>query len=71
MNDRMWANSQTQKNVAHLRELGYEVIDPDEGPLAVGEGSGPGRMPEPDIIFSHIARRLEGASALKRQTRWS
>jgi phosphopantothenoylcysteine decarboxylase/phosphopantothenate--cysteine ligase len=64
MNDRMWANSQTQKNVAHLRELGYEVIDPDVGPLAVGEGSGPGRMPEPDVIFSLIARRLEGQSTL-------
>ena len=58
MNDRMWANSQTQRNVAHLRELGYDVIDPDEGPLAVGEGSGPGRMPEPETIFSLIGKKL-------------
>src|SRR5687768_1598817 len=36
MNDRMWANVQTGRNVAHLRELGYHVIDPDTGPLAVG-----------------------------------
>jgi len=50
MNDRMWANAQTQANVAHLRTLGYNVVDPDEGPLAVGEGSGPGRMPEPEVI---------------------
>ncbi len=54
MNDRMWANVQTQRNVEHLRSLGYEVLDPDEGPLAVGEGSGPGRMPEPETIFSRV-----------------
>jgi phosphopantothenoylcysteine decarboxylase/phosphopantothenate--cysteine ligase len=64
MNDRMWANMQTQRNVAHLRELGYDVVDPDEGPLAVGEGSGPGRMPEPDTIFSLIAGKLERSNAL-------
>jgi phosphopantothenoylcysteine decarboxylase/phosphopantothenate--cysteine ligase len=59
MNDRMWAHGQTQRNVAHLRELGYVVLDPDDGPLAVGEGSGPGRMPEPDTIVAHVARLLE------------
>jgi phosphopantothenoylcysteine decarboxylase / phosphopantothenate---cysteine ligase len=59
MNDRMWAHGQTQRNVTHLRELGYAVLDPDEGPLAAGEGSGPGRMPEPETIFAHVARLLE------------
>ena len=59
MNDRMWANAQTRRNVAQLRDLGYNVIDPDEGPLAVGEGSGPGRMPEPETIFAHVSRFLE------------
>ncbi|MDO8502947.1 MAG: bifunctional phosphopantothenoylcysteine decarboxylase/phosphopantothenate--cysteine ligase CoaBC [Gemmatimonadaceae bacterium] len=60
MNDRMWANAQTVRNVAHLRELGYTVVDPDEGPLAVGEGMGPGRMPEPEAIIAHLSRLLEG-----------
>jgi phosphopantothenoylcysteine decarboxylase/phosphopantothenate--cysteine ligase len=64
MNDRMWANVQTGRNVAHLRELGYHVIDPDTGPLAVGEGSGPGRMPEPEAILSHISRVLEPSGPL-------
>jgi phosphopantothenoylcysteine decarboxylase/phosphopantothenate--cysteine ligase len=59
MNDRMWAHAQTQRNVVHLRGLGYTVVDPDEGPLAAGEGSGPGRMPEPDAIFAHVGRLLE------------
>ncbi len=64
MNDRMWANAQTRQNVRQLRELGYNVLDPDEGPLAVGEGSGPGRMPEPETIVAQIARSLEPESAL-------
>ena len=64
MNDRMWANGQTLQNVAHLRELGYNVVDPDEGPLAAGEGSGPGRMPEPEAILAHAARLLETSRSL-------
>lgn len=59
MNDRMWAHAQTQANAAHLRSLGYRVLDPDEGMLAAGEGSGPGRMPEPETIFAHAGRLLE------------
>jgi phosphopantothenoylcysteine decarboxylase/phosphopantothenate--cysteine ligase len=65
MNDRMWSHAQTKRNVAHARSLGYEILEPAEGPLAVGEGSGPGRMPEPDEIMSHVGRLLEGKSLLK------
>ena len=67
MNDRMWANGQVQRNVAHLRELGHAVLDPDEGDLAVGEGHGPGRMPEPEALLSHIGRLLEGSGDLAGQ----
>lgn len=67
MNDRMWAHGQTQRNVAHLRELGYHVLDPDVGELAVGEGSGPGRMPEPEAILAHAGRLLEPTDALRGQ----
>jgi len=63
MNDRMWAHAQTQANAARLRELGYRLLDPDEGMLAAGEGSGPGRMPEPETIFAHIGRLLENSDA--------
>jgi phosphopantothenoylcysteine decarboxylase / phosphopantothenate---cysteine ligase len=65
MNDRMWAHGQTARNVAHLRELGYRVLDPDVGPLAVGEGSGPGRLPEPETILAHIGRLLDGDGVLR------
>jgi len=59
MNDQMWAHPQTQRNVGHLRELGYRVLDPAEGMLAAGEGEGPGRMPEPETIFEHVGRLLD------------
>ncbi len=65
MNDRMWAHGQTVRNVAHLRELGYGIVDPETGPLAVGEGSGPGRMPEPETIFAHVGRLLDGDGVLR------
>jgi phosphopantothenoylcysteine decarboxylase/phosphopantothenate--cysteine ligase len=64
MNDRMWAHPQVARNVEHARTLGYRVVDPDEGPLAAGEGSGPGRMPEPETILAHAGRLLEPAGAL-------
>ena len=64
MNDRMWSHAQTKRNVEQARSLGYEILEPNEGALAVGEGSGPGRMPEPEEIMSHIGRLLEGASSL-------
>jgi len=65
MNDHMWSHPQTRQNVAHLRELRYRVLEPAEGLLAAGEGSGPGRMPEPEEIFAYVGRLLEGATALE------
>ncbi len=64
MNDRMWAHAQVQHNVHAAQALGYQVLPPDDGALAVGEGSGPGRMPDPDTILAHIGRLLEPAGAL-------
>ena len=64
MNDRMWAHAQTQRNIEAARELGYHILDPDTGPLAAGEGSGPGRMPEPETILSHASRILEHRGSL-------
>jgi phosphopantothenoylcysteine decarboxylase/phosphopantothenate--cysteine ligase len=64
MNDQMWAHAQTQANVARLRELGYRVAEPSTGDLAAGEGSGPGRMPEPEVIFEHVGRVLEKSQSL-------
>ena len=64
MNDRMWAHPQTVRNAERLREIGYSVVEPEEGPLAVGEGSGPGRMPEPEDVVAHAGRLLDGRGPL-------
>jgi phosphopantothenoylcysteine decarboxylase / phosphopantothenate---cysteine ligase len=58
MNDGMWAHSQTQANIAHLRRLGYRIVGPASGPLAAGEGTGPGRAEEPEVLLEHIGRAL-------------
>ncbi len=64
MNDRMWSHVQTARNVEQARSLGYRVLEPAVGALAVGEGSGPGRMPEPEEIMSHAGRLLEPDASL-------
>jgi phosphopantothenoylcysteine decarboxylase/phosphopantothenate--cysteine ligase len=62
MNDRMYAHAATQHNLLRLRELGYALAGPATGPLAWGEGEGPGRMLEPDEILAHAGRALESPS---------
>jgi phosphopantothenoylcysteine decarboxylase/phosphopantothenate--cysteine ligase len=65
MNDHMWAHAQTVANVTRLRALGYAVLDPGVGPLASAEeGSGPGRMREPEEIMAAAARLLERGETL-------
>lgn len=58
MNDGMWSHPQTQANAARLREFGYVLVGPVDGALALGEGSGPGRLEEPDVIVEHVGRIL-------------
>jgi phosphopantothenoylcysteine decarboxylase / phosphopantothenate---cysteine ligase len=57
MNVKMWQHEATRRNVAWLREAGVEVMEPDEGPMACGE-FGPGRLPEPEIVWAEIAARF-------------
>jgi phosphopantothenoylcysteine decarboxylase / phosphopantothenate---cysteine ligase len=63
MNDAMWAHPLTQANLQRLGEIGYTVVGPASGPLAFGEGSGPGRVEEPEVVLEHIGRALGGADA--------
>ena len=66
MNDRMYSHPQTQANLAHLQDaLSYRVAGPGTGPLAAGEGDGPGRMLEAHEIVEEIGRVLSEASALR------
>jgi len=64
MNDRMYAHPASASNRARLLEIGYALAGPGVGPLAWGEGEGPGRMLEPDEILAHAGRALEGATPL-------
>ena len=64
MNDGMWSHTLVSKNVQTLRDTGYEVLDPDVGPLAFGEGVGPGRLPAAEVLFAHAGRLLETATSL-------
>lgn len=59
MNDRMYSHPQTQQNLRHLAEtLGYALVGPGKGPLAVGEGEGRGRLVESEEILEHVGRAL-------------
>ncbi|MBW3572012.1 MAG: bifunctional phosphopantothenoylcysteine decarboxylase/phosphopantothenate--cysteine ligase CoaBC [Gemmatimonadetes bacterium] len=64
MNNRMYAHPATRSNLHRLQEIGYHVAGPAVGPLAWGEGEGPGRMLEPDEILAHAGRALEGRTPL-------
>jgi phosphopantothenoylcysteine decarboxylase/phosphopantothenate--cysteine ligase len=64
MNDRMYAHPASAANRARLLEIGYALAGPGVGPLAWGEGEGPGRMLEPGEILAHAGRALEGETPL-------
>jgi phosphopantothenoylcysteine decarboxylase/phosphopantothenate--cysteine ligase len=64
MNDRMYAHPQTQANLRRLAEIGYRIAGPAVGPLAWGEGEGPGRLIEPEQVVAHVGRTLEGITPL-------
>jgi phosphopantothenoylcysteine decarboxylase/phosphopantothenate--cysteine ligase len=60
MNVRMWQHPATVRNVAQLRADGVRVMEPDVGPMACGE-FGPGRLPDPEAIWTAIAAQLAPA----------
>lgn len=60
MNTAMWAHPLVQRNLQTLQELGHRVFPPADGPLAAqGEGSGVGRMPEPEEIVAQLGAGLD------------
>jgi phosphopantothenoylcysteine decarboxylase/phosphopantothenate--cysteine ligase len=64
MNDEMYANPATQRNLAALRSRGFVMVGPEIGPLAEGPSQRPGRMSEPETIIAHAARVLRGRGPL-------
>lgn len=58
MDEDMYVNEITSRNISLLKEIGYVVIDPEKGELASGL-YGIGRLPEPEKIFSFVCNYLE------------
>lgn len=59
MHTEMWTHPSTVHNVALLRERGVVVIEPASGRLT-GPDTGPGRLPEPETIFTVCEQALAG-----------
>jgi len=55
MNSNMWNNPAVQRNVTVVKEMGFELIGPEEGRLASG-AEGIGRMSEPEDILEAIEK---------------
>jgi phosphopantothenoylcysteine decarboxylase/phosphopantothenate--cysteine ligase len=53
MNQQMWANRVTQRNIQQLKELGFHIVPPDAGEQACGD-VGVGRMPEPEQLAAQV-----------------
>ena len=60
MNDRMYRDAATQRNLQLLRERGVEVIEPDEGLLASRGEHGTGRLPQPEALLARLEAALPG-----------
>jgi phosphopantothenoylcysteine decarboxylase/phosphopantothenate--cysteine ligase len=63
MNENMWNNPAVQRNIKTIKDMGFEVIGPEKGPLACGK-EGIGRMSEPQDILEQIEKT---ASKIKRK----
>jgi phosphopantothenoylcysteine decarboxylase/phosphopantothenate--cysteine ligase len=55
MNNNMWNNPAVQHNVETVKQMGFQLTGPEEGPLAC-ETEGIGRMSEPQEILEAIER---------------
>lgn len=68
MHTEMWQHPATQSNVATLRERGVTVLDPDVGRLT-GSDSGPGRLPEPEVLVAALYAAAGLGDALEQEQR--
>jgi phosphopantothenoylcysteine decarboxylase/phosphopantothenate--cysteine ligase len=57
MNHRMWKSPVTADNVARLRRLGHQFVDPEEGWMACRE-HGKGRMADPVTIVAAVVELI-------------
>lgn len=62
MNEVMWNQLATQRNLAQLRADGFEIIEPGSGWQAC-RTEGVGRLAEPEVILRCVSQELENAQA--------
>ncbi|MBE3124171.1 MAG: bifunctional phosphopantothenoylcysteine decarboxylase/phosphopantothenate--cysteine ligase CoaBC [Acidobacteria bacterium] len=67
MNEAMYLHPQTQANIARLRALGVEFVEPEKGYLACGD-EGWGRLAEPESIVKEGLRLIGRTASLKGKT---
>lgn len=67
MNDQMWFNPATQRNLAFLRKKGVQIMDPATGMLAEGYAA-KGRMPEITDIVKWVEDFLKQKKLLQDKT---
>ena len=58
MNPVMYTAPAVQRNLAQLREDGWELLEAEVGPVACGE-EGPGRLVEAERIAARVLERLD------------
>jgi len=63
MNVHMWTNPLVQENIAKLKNLGYHIIEPEEGKLACGY-EGKGRLAHIKMIKNEVAAQLKYRNSL-------
>jgi len=64
MNVNMWNNPIVQENLAKLKSIGYQVIEPTTGMLACGY-EGVGRLEDIQIIKNEIDQQINRTDSLK------
>ena len=57
MDEDMYRNKITQRNISDLKKYGYKILDPVVGELASGL-YGPGKMPEPEEILAFVRNQF-------------
>ena len=63
MNNHMWENPATKRNVSLLKQDGINIMEPATGMLAEGY-SAKGRMPEPEEILKYVKEFLQNKKSL-------
>ena len=66
MNTHMFLHPAVQRNLARLAADGHTVLPPDSGELACGT-TGPGRLPDPAVIFDRVLALLAPADLVGRR----